>query len=479
MKLPSLQGVHVLVVGDVMLDRYWSGPARRVSQEAPVPVVHVQQTDELPGGAANVALNIASLGAGCTLVGVVGEDAEAASLSATLGAAGVVCDFVTVAGWSTTVKLRVVSQQQQLLRTDFEVPLPSDPELDAALARKVAQHLAKATAMVVQDYDKGAIAHPEQLIAAAGSAGVAVVVDPKQKPLARYAGANVVKPNAQEFSAAVGPWGTEEDLVDRAVELCEAHHIGALAVTRGARGITVVAADGAHRHIPAQPVDVFDVTGAGDTAAAALGIATSLDWSPAAAAELANVAAGIVVAKAGTATVTGPELSMALAHQAGGPRGRLNQSQLYDVIEQARRAGERIVFTNGCFDILHAGHVAYLEEARALGDRLVVAVNDDASVTRIKGAGRPVNSLERRARVLAGLQAVDYVVDFAEDTPESLLRLLRPDVLVKGGDYTRDQVVGADIVLEYGGEVRVLGLVEDVSTSGLVAQIAERTRAAE
>lgn len=479
MKLPSLQGVRVLVVGDVMLDRYWSGPARRVSQEAPVPVVHVQQTHEYPGGAANVALNIASLGARCTLIGAVGDDAAAETLSDTLTAAGVVCDFVTVPGWPTTVKLRVVSQQQQLLRTDFEAPLPDTQALFDQLADRVGARLKDATTLVLQDYDKGAVREPERLIAAAQGAGVPVVVDPKHKSLQRYAGAAALKPNSEEFSAAVGPWSSDQDMVAKAIELCTTHDVGFVAITRGAQGITVAAADGAHRHVPGLPMDVFDVTGAGDTAAAALAVAVSLGWQPAAAAELANVAAGLVVAKAGVAAVTGPELAIALAQQNRGPRGRLSQSQLFDVVAQARQAGERIVFTNGCFDILHAGHVAYLEEARELGDRLVVAVNDDASVARLKGPGRPVNSLERRAKVLAGLQAVDYVVEFAEDTPEALLRLLRPEVLVKGGDYARDQVVGADIVLGYGGDVQVLSLVEDLSTSALVEQIAQGNRAAE
>jgi D-beta-D-heptose 7-phosphate kinase/D-beta-D-heptose 1-phosphate adenosyltransferase len=471
MNLPSLHGVHVLVVGDVMLDRYWSGPAHRVSQEAPVPVVHVQQTDDRPGGAANVALNIASLGAQCTLVGLVGADDAAVTLSETLGAAGVVCDFVTVADWPTTIKLRVVSQNQQLLRADFEHAPPKDRALCSEIAEKLAGHLGLATAVVLQDYDKGALDEPEALIKAARDARVPVVVDPKHKPFQRYAGASVLKPNVEEFSAATGSWESDEDLVAKAIGLCSAHDLGFLVVTRGDQGITMAAADGAHRHIPALPVDVFDVTGAGDTVAAALAVAMSLDWQPAEAAELANTAAGLVVAKAGTAAVTGPELALALARQRRGARGRLSRDQLVDVVAQGRLAGERMVFTNGCFDILHAGHVAYLEEARALGDRLIVAVNDDASVARLKGAGRPVNVLERRAKVLSGLEAVDYVVDFSEDTPRELLQLLRPEVLVKGGDYARDQVVGADIVLGYGGEVRVLGLVDDLSTTRVLEQI--------
>jgi D-beta-D-heptose 7-phosphate kinase/D-beta-D-heptose 1-phosphate adenosyltransferase len=469
MKLPSLQGVHVVVVGDVMLDRYWVGDARRVSQEAPVPVVDVQYTDDRAGGAANVALNVASLGARCTLIGPVGNDDIARTLGELLGAAGVTCEFVTVADWPTTVKLRVVSRNQQLLRTDFERPLPAD--VQAEIRTRFEDRIDDATVVVLQDYDKGALATPAELIRLARARTVPVVVDPKHKPFAAYAGADLIKPNAHEFADAVGAWTDDDDLVRRAVAACTEFAFGAIVVTRGSRGMTVVERDGKHQHVPALPVDVYDVTGAGDTAAAALAVTRSLGWDARACTQVANVASGIVVGKSGTAAVTGPELARALGASARVDRGLLDREQLRDAVEQARAAGERIVFTNGCFDILHAGHVAYLEEARALGDRLVVAVNDDASVRRLKGPGRPVNTLERRLRVLSALACVDWVTGFAEDTPEALLELLRPDLLVKGGDYGPDQVVGADIVREHGGVVRVLGLVEDLSTTAIVAQI--------
>jgi D-beta-D-heptose 7-phosphate kinase/D-beta-D-heptose 1-phosphate adenosyltransferase len=471
MNLPSLQAVHVLVVGDLMLDRYWSGPAHRVSPEAPVPVVQVERVEQYPGGAANVALNIASLGARCTLIGVVGNDDAASSLIDTLSAAGVVCDLVSLEGWQTIVKLRVVSQNQQLLRTDFEQPFPQDSACAAAVAEKVKANLDDATTLVLQDYDKGVLDDPESLIVLATRAGVPVVVDPKHKPFRRYAGVDLLKPNEQELQSAVGPWADDDELVSKARALCGEHELGAVVITRGAKGMTTVSRDGAHQHLPALPVDVYDRTGAGDTAAAALAITTSLGWKPSTCAQVANVASGIVVGKSGTAAITGPELAMALERLERIDRGSLNRNQLADAINQSRAAGERIVFTNGCFDILHAGHVGYLEEARALGDRLVVAVNDDASVRRLKGAGRPINSLERRLKVLAGLAAVDWVVEFAEDTPEALLESLRPDVLVKGGDYLKSEVVGASLVTGYGGEVEVLSLVEDCSTTAIMEHI--------
>lgn len=469
MNLPSLQSVHVLVVGDVMLDRYWIGGADRVSQEAPVPVVDVQQTEDRPGGAANVALNVASLGARCTLVGLVGDDEAARSLTERLAAAGVECDFVTVDHWPTITKLRVVSQQQQLLRADFERPLPCDP--GAAIAARVRAHLARASIVVLQDYDKGALGDPRHLVELAAGAGVPVLVDPKHKPFACYAGADMVKPNVHEFRAAVGPWEDDDAMVSLGQALCAHHRMNALVITRGSQGMMVVEHDGRHGHVPARPVDVYDVTGAGDTAAAALAVTRSLGWEAQACAQVANVASAIAVGRVGTAAVSGPELALALAAAPRTDRGVLGRTQLVDAVAQARARGERVVFTNGCFDILHAGHVAYLEEARALGDRLVVAVNDDASVRRLKGSGRPVNPLARRLKVLSGLMAVDWVVGFDEDTPEPLLEALRPDVLVKGGDYGPEEVVGADLVRAQGGEVRVLGLVEDLSTTAIVERI--------
>lgn len=438
-----------------------------------MPIVEVDQVEDRPGGAANVALNVTSLGAKCTLIGVVGEDEAARTLKATLSAAGVECDFVELEDWPTIVKLRILSQKQQLLRTDFESPITiaAREPMATAVAAKLNHHLAGASTVVLQDYDKGTLQNPAVLIDAANAAGVPVVVDPKYKPLRSYAGANLLKPNAQEFEAAVGPWDDDAELVTKAVTLCREHDLQAVVITRSGSGMAVVEADGTHQHIPARPVDVYDPTGAGDTVAAALAVTRSLGWSPVQCAQLANFAGGIVVGKSGTATVTGPELARVLALDERPDKGVLNRAQLTDAVEQARVGGEKIVFTNGCFDILHAGHVAYLEEARDLGDRLIVAVNDDASVTRLKGPGRPVNPLEQRMRVLSGLAAVDWVVGFPEDTPEPLLELLRPEVLVKGGDYSADEVVGADIVRGFGGQVSVLGLLDDCSTTAIVDRL--------
>lgn len=466
--MPRYDQAPVLVVGDVMLDRYWHGGTSRISPEAPVPVVRVEQIEDRPGGAANVALNIAALGAPALLVGVTGIDEAADSLSDSLGAAGVQVHFQRIDHQPTIVKLRVMSRHQQLLRMDFEEPFATDAE---ALASRVEALLTGVKVLVLSDYGKGALKNHQVLIAAARARGIPVLADPKGKDFSIYRGASLITPNLSEFEAVVGACRDEAELVARGAQLMTELQLGALLVTRGEHGMTLLRPGHPPLHLPARAREVFDVTGAGDTVISTLAASLAAGAELPEAVALANLAAGIVVGKLGTATISAPELRRAVQREEGSERGVLGLEQLKLAIEDARAQGERIVFTNGCFDILHAGHVTYLEQARAQGDRLIVAVNDDASVSRLKGPGRPINSVDRRMAVLAGLGAVDWVVSFAEDTPENLLRALQPDVLVKGGDYGIEGVVGADIVRAYGGEVRVLGLVENSSTTAIVEKI--------
>ena len=465
--IPSFRDSSVLVIGDVMLDRYWHGATARVSQEAPVPIVDVDSTEDRPGGAANVAMNLGALGIDVTLIGAVGDDAAAATLRALLAHANVRAELVVAPKWSTILKVRVVSRGQQVLRADFERALTDDVE--AQLERLVREHVASADVVVIEDYDKGTLTRPQRLIDIAHAQRKRVVVDPKFKPFEAYRGADVIKPNAVEFERAVAGWRDEADFVAKARELARRCDFGAVVVTRGELGMAVVDRDGGDHRIAARRVDVFDETGAGDTVAAGIAAGLAAGLSVRDSAALANLAAGIVVTKSGTAAATVAELRRAITGGGVVPRGELEH-----IVADARRAGERIVFTNGCFDILHAGHVAYLAEARALGDRLIVAVNDDASVGRLKGPGRPVNPLAQRQAVLAALSSVDWVVAFDEDTPEALLASLRPDVLVKGGDYTVDRVVGADLVRGYGGAVKVVGRIDGASTSSVLAALARR-----
>jgi len=472
LSMPRFDQAPVLVVGDVMLDRYWHGATNRISPEAPVPVVKVEQIEDRPGGAANVALNIAALGAPAWLVGVTGQDEAADSLAERLHAAGVDAHFQRIASQPTIVKLRVMSRHQQLLRLDFEEPFATDAD---ALLADVAQLLDKVRVLILSDYGKGALKNHQALIQAARARNIAVLADPKGKDFSIYRGASLITPNLAEFEAVVGRCADEAELVAKGLKLLAELELGALLVTRGEHGMTLLRQGFPALHLPARAREVFDVTGAGDTVISTLATALAAGEELPQAVALANLAAGIVVGKLGTATVSAPELRRAVQREQGVGRGVMTLDQLLPVLEDARAHGEKVVFTNGCFDILHAGHVAYLEQARAQGDRLVVAINDDASVARLKGPGRPINSVDRRMAVLAGLGAVDWVVSFAEDTPEALLEKVRPDVLVKGGDYGLEGVVGAGIVLAYGGDVKVLNFVDSCSTTAIVEKIRERS----
>ena len=470
--MPRFDSAPVLVVGDVMLDRYWHGPTHRISPEAPVPVVKVDQIEDRPGGAGNVALNISALGAPAWLVGVTGDDEAALSLTQRLNAAGVVCDFQKHSDRPTITKLRVMSRHQQLIRLDFEERFETDAETILASVRSM---LDKVKVMVLSDYGKGALVNHQALIAAARDRGIPVLADPKGKDFSIYRGATLITPNLSEFEAVVGQCASEQELVDRGMALLGELDLQALLVTRSEQGMTLLAKGQPPLHLPARAREVFDVTGAGDTVISTLAAALAADEPLANAVGLSNLAAGIVIGKLGTAAISAPELRRAVQREQGSERGVLGVEQLVLAVEDARAHGERIVFTNGCFDIIHAGHVGYLEEARSQGDRLIVAVNDDASVSRLKGPGRPINSVDRRMAVLAGLGAVDWVVSFADDTPEALLELIRPDVLVKGGDYTVEQVVGAPIVQGYGGSVKVLNFVDSCSTTAIVERIREKS----
>ena len=325
--------------------------------------------------------------------------------------------------------------------------------------------------MVLSDYGKGTLLNHQALLSLAKQRGVAVLADPKGTDFSIYRGATLLTPNLAEFEAVVGHCADEAQLMQRGAQMLKELELEALLITRGEQGMTLLRNGVAAVHLPARAREVFDVTGAGDTVISTMAAALAAGESLTQAMTLANLAAGIVVGKLGTATISAPELRRALQREDGAERGVLSLQQLQAAVEDAKAQGERVVFTNGCFDILHAGHVSYLEQAREQGDRLIVAVNGDASVTRLKGPGRPINSVDRRMAVLAGLGAVDWVVSFSEDTPESLITLLKPDILVKGGDYGVDQVVGAELVYAYGGEVRVLGLVENSSTTAIVEKI--------
>jgi D-beta-D-heptose 7-phosphate kinase/D-beta-D-heptose 1-phosphate adenosyltransferase len=466
--LPDFSRAQVLIVGDVMLDSYWLGPTGRISPEAPVPVVHVHQQEHRLGGAANVAANTAALGVSTSLLGLVGDDEAAAKLESLLEARRIQSHLHPVVGGKTITKLRIVSRQQQLIRLDFEDAFTDDQA--HALLNAFNARLNDADAVILSDYAKGALRQVSDMIQLARQAGKPVIVDTKGHDFQRYRGATVITPNMGEFEAVVGRCHDERDIETKGQALRRSLELDAVLVTRSEKGMSLLMENQPAIHISTRAQEVFDVTGAGDTVVATLGASLASGLSLPQAMQLANMAAGLVVAKLGTATVSDAELQKAL-HQDKTSHMVYTLPQLKARIQEARTAGQRVVMTNGCFDILHPGHVDYLEKARTLGDMLFVAVNDDASVKRLKGEARPVNPLSTRLRMLSALACVDGVVAFSEDTPEKLYEQLLPHVLVKGGDYTADQVAGAESVQAAGGEVVILGFLAGHSTTDLIDKI--------
>ena len=471
LEMPPFQHARLLVIGDVMLDRYWHGSASRVSPEAPVPVVQVINREDRPGGAGNVALNIAALGSAVRLVGVVGDDETGLELLSRLKAAGVYCDFLQSEEKPTITKLRIISQHQQLIRLDFEKAFEASDII--GLQDKAKSLVDDSQVMVLSDYGKGALHDIIDLIDLGRSRNIPIIVDPKGSEFTKYRGATLITPNLTEFEAVVGGSDNEDELVNKGLRLVRELNLEAILITRGEHGMTLIRPDSPELHLPARAQEVFDVTGAGDTVISVLAASMAAGDGLADATALANLAAGLVVGKLGTAAISGPELRRAMLADQNSGRGVMTAEQLQIVVQDAKAHGEKIIFTNGCFDIIHAGHVGYLAEAKRLGDRLVVAINDDDSAHRLKGSGRPINPVERRMAVLAGLEAVDWVISFSEDTPEPLLESLQPEVLVKGGDYTMDQVVGGSYVESYGGMVRVLEFLDNCSTSAIMEKMKE------
>jgi len=472
--IPAFDQARVLVVGDVMLDRYWHGATSRISPEAPVPVVRVENDEERPGGAGNVAQNIAVLGGQATLMGVVGDDETGRVLEKKLRSAGVDCRFERMERFPTITKLRVISRHQQLIRLDFEDGFPGFDASD--LLSEYENLLASADLVVLSDYGKGTLRDMQEFIQRARTAGKPVLVDPKQNDFSLYKGATLVTPNLSEFEMVVGHCENEAQLVERGQDLLKQHDLEALLITRGEQGMSLLQRDKEPRHLPTHAREVFDVTGAGDTVISSLAAGLAAGLPLESATQLSNLAAGLVVGKLGTASVTVDELKWALHEHQAAHRGVLDEEQLVQAMAAAKARGETVVFTNGCFDILHAGHVTYLEQASRMGDRLIVAVNADETVRKLKGADRPVNTLDRRMTVLAALSCVDWVVPFVEETPERLICRLTPDYLIKGGDNEPDKIPGARCVKEAGGQVLVMDYVDSCSTTGLIADIRSREK---
>lgn len=459
----------VLVLGDVMLDRYWFGATNRISPEAPVPVVKVQQNEERAGGAANVAMNIASLNVPVQLLGLIGQDEAGNALTELLQQQNINCNFVKLGTHPTITKLRILSRHQQLLRLDFEEDFKN--VCSQELLDKLSQNIKDFGALILSDYGKGTLNQVQQMIQIARQANVPVLIDPKGTDFERYRGATLLTPNMSEFEAVVGACHNEQEIIDKGLALIEKFELTALLVTRSEKGMTLLRPNQPAYHLPTVAKEVFDVTGAGDTVISLLATALADGRSLEEACYLSNIAAGIVVGKLGTSTVNTHELENAIHGRTDSGFGIMHEDELKTLVAQAKARGEKIVMTNGCFDILHPGHVSYLENARKLGDRLIVAVNTDQSVKRLKGETRPINDLDSRMEVLAGLAAVDWLVPFDEDTPQRLIGEILPDLLVKGGDYKPEDIAGSKEVWANGGEVKVLNFENGQSTSNVIKKI--------
>jgi len=475
--IERVRGAPVLVVGDVMLDRFVYGEVDRISPEAPVPVCRVGEEAAMLGGAGNVVRNLAALGAAAEFISVVGDDAAGAEVRALMASLdGVGGRLFEAAGRQTSIKTRFFSGVQQLLRVDRE----TTEEISEALAGQVRESatgaLRRCRALVLSDYGKGVLgqALTAALIEAARARDVPVIVDPKGEDFSRYAGASIITPNRRELASASRMAVAGDDaIVAAARHIIDSCGVDSVLVTRSADGMTLVGPDGI-AHLAAEAREVFDVSGAGDTVVAALAAARAAGIAEVDAARLANLAAGIVVGKVGTAVAWADDVLEAIHRREllmPGEAKVLTVERARDRIAGWRSRGERIGFTNGCFDLIHPGHVALLAKSRAACDRLVVGLNSDASVRRLKGESRPVQNEAARAAVLASLASVDLVVIFPEDTPVSLIEAFRPDLLAKGADYTVDQVVGADLVRSWGGEIRLIDLEAGHSTTATIERL--------
>jgi D-beta-D-heptose 7-phosphate kinase/D-beta-D-heptose 1-phosphate adenosyltransferase len=475
--IDTLNGARVLTVGDVMLDRYVAGEVERISPEAPIPVLRVTSERAMLGGAGNVTANLSALGGGGELVAVVGDDGAGSEVKRLLGHLDAIsASLVIDDGRRTTQKTRFVGGSQQLMRADMEShnPLRGD-SLDEVLALATAA-VPECGAVILSDYGKGVLTQDviDAIISTAHDCGATVIVDPKGHDYTRYKGADIVTPNKKELFEATNMAVTNDDEIILACEhLISSCEIGGVLATRSAEGMTLVMKDQPPRHFKAEAREVFDVSGAGDTVVAtmALAMAAGADFNDAA--QLATIAAGIVVGKAGTATLSAEELAHAVHHQdlsqAEAKLAGLDRAER--ITAGWRERGHKVGFTNGCFDLLHPGHISLLNQARGACDRLVVGLNSDASVKRLKGETRPVQSEAARAAVLGALAVVDLIVIFSEDTPLDLIDALRPDVLVKGADYSIDQVVGADVVQGYGGSVVLATLADGHSTTNTIKRL--------
>lgn len=479
--LESFEDLTILVVGDLMLDEYLWGKSDRISPEAPVPVVNITGEDLRLGGAGNVANNLLSLGCKVRVASVLGEDVDGRRLQSLLQASSIaIDDLVCNSGRMTSRKSRILASNQQMLRIDREVCTPISSEEEDLLLAKVRQIVPQVQGILLSDYLKGVLTERviQEIITLGQSCALPVIIDPKGTDYRKYRGATLLTPNRKEIQLASGVTITDEQSLRRAGrQLFDELALDALVVTRSEEGMTLFLPEGQEEHFPTLAREVFDVSGAGDTVLASLGACLAAGVSVNQAARLSNLAAGIVVGKVGTSTVSPEEILEELSHQQKDSDLKIRSAaSVSRLLKSERQKGRIIVFTNGCFDLLHVGHVKYLQKARRLGDLLVLGLNSDTSIRRLKGPQRPLIGQDERAHILSALDCIDYVVIFDEDTPLELIRAVRPHVLVKGGDYQPDQVIGKDVVESYGGRVELITFVDGKSTTNIIEKILQQYR---
>ena len=459
----------ILVVGDIMLDTYVSGSVHRISPEAPVPVLSASSDVHRPGGAANLAANISAMGGNVTLLAINGIDEASERLKETLSQFELTQHYITGQGARTTQKTRIVAAGQQIVRVDKDF-LPGK-SLQGQLLDEYKKVVSGFDVVVFSDYAKGSLDRLPEFISIARRFGKITLVDPKRKDLEFYAGATVLKPNNSEFINLFGDYSSDEELVFRGLSNAKIYQIENLVVTRGPKGMILLSSDGTHCEYPTLAQEVFDVSGAGDTVLAALAVELSCNRTLQQAVETSTIAAGIAVSRRGTYVVSRADIREKKDKFSIQKSKIVNMSELEKIINLDRNNNRRIIFTNGCFDILHPGHVRLLNAAKKLGDVLILGLNSDASVRRSKGPQRPINTFEQRSEVLSALSSVDYIIEFDEDTPLKLISFIKPDVLVKGGDYKLNEIIGHDIVIENGGSVHSLEFHDGYSTTKLISKI--------
>lgn len=476
--LTRISSIRVAVMGDLMVDCYMKGTVNRISPEAPVPIVQVTSSDKKLGGAGNVIMNLDALGAQVRVLGYTGDDNQSRFLKQRLLERGVDSQYlISISGYRTSTKTRITSQNHQLLRFDEEDVAPAPIEFVRFLAENVDAALSDVDALIISDYGKGAVTHETAkcMISAAKRRGIPVVVDPKGTDYTKYSGSNLCTPNLKELGEAIGYLpASEDDIFQAGMSVCAKYDISRVLVTRSENGMSLIdGSKGTKQDFPAQAREVIDVTGAGDTVISVLTSTIAAGASIDEGCRLANVAASVVVSKFGAATASAEEILRALVVDCPKHRKILSTYELLDTVERLRSQGKKIVFTNGCFDIVHAGHIASFRKAKATGDILIVAVNTDRSVRALKGSERPINNQENRMALLEAIDHIDYLTLFDSNTPEDLIRSISPDVLIKGMDWKGKPIAGADWVQAHGGTVTFIDLEEGLSTTNIIEKIIE------